>query len=115
MPHFFQLDGGQPFAFTGLWDRWRSPDGTLVERCTLLMTNANALLRPIHHRMPVILGPEGYARWLDLEITQPDQVRDLLKLYPAEHMTAFPVTKYMNNLRHDDPQCGNPANAAEDG
>ncbi|HEY9656670.1 MAG TPA: SOS response-associated peptidase, partial [Crinalium sp.] len=63
-PYYFQLADRQPFAFAGLWERWQGDD-TVVETCTILTTQANELLQPIHDRMPVILAPEEYDRWLD--------------------------------------------------
>ena len=54
-----------PFAFAGLWERWRQPDGQVLRSCTIVTCPANALVAPVHDRMPVILGPGDYERWLD--------------------------------------------------
>jgi putative SOS response-associated peptidase YedK len=62
-PFCFELHERQPFAFAGLWDRWRAPDGNHVETCTIL-TTPNHLLADIHDRMPVILAPGNYEFWL---------------------------------------------------
>src|SRR5947207_1224429 len=68
LPYYFQLAEGQPFAFAGLWDRWRGPDGSseeAVESCTIVTTTANELCGEIHERMPVILRPSDYDLWLN--------------------------------------------------
>ena len=64
-PYFVRMRDGHPFAFAGLWDRWESPDKGVIETCTILTTAANDVLAPIHDRMPVILPPREYDRWLD--------------------------------------------------
>ena len=65
-PWFIQLRGGIPFAFAGLWESWLPPDaGKPIETCTLLTTEPNELIRPLHNRMPVILSAEYYRTWLD--------------------------------------------------
>ncbi len=104
-PFYFRMKDGGPFGFAGLWDRWQGPDGATVESCTLLTTEPNALLGPIHHRMPVIIDPQHYADWLDPEAWQQDRLQPLLRPYPAEKMIGFPVTLRVNNPRNDDPQC----------
>jgi putative SOS response-associated peptidase YedK len=63
-PYLFRLQGGGPFAFAGLWEQWKGPDGVTVESATVLTTGANELVRPLHERMPVILRPEDHDRWL---------------------------------------------------
>ncbi len=104
-PFYFQMKDGGPFGFAGLWDRWQGPDGKSVESCTLLTTEPNALLGPIHHRMPVIIDPRHYADWLDPEAWNQNLLQTLLRPYPAEKMIGFPVTLRVNNPRNDDPQC----------
>ena len=72
--YLFQLDGGRPFAFAGLWETWRRPDNSPLETCTLLTTDANELVRPIHDRMPAILPPAAYQAWLDAAVENPSNV-----------------------------------------
>jgi len=87
-----------PFAFAGLWERWRGPDGSL-ETCTIVTTAANALLAPIHDRMPVILGPADHEAWLDPARPNGEA---LLRPCPTEELEAVPVSTRVNSPRHDD-------------
>lgn len=109
-PYWVGLKGGTPevptpFAFVGLWERWtKAPDGAPLESCTIVTTEANALLRPIHERMPVILAPADYESWLDLATPLPDALA-LLRPYPAEAMTLHPVSARVNSVRFDDALC----------
>src|SRR5258708_32718983 len=64
-PYYIHLKDGQPFAFAGLWEQWEPPEGESVRSCAIITTDANDLMRPLHHRMPVILDPKHYATWLD--------------------------------------------------
>jgi putative SOS response-associated peptidase YedK len=93
------------FAFAGLWDRWAAPDGKMIESCTILTTEANALLKPIHDRMPVILKPDDYDRWLDPGITNPARVADLLKPFDPRLMRVYPVSTAVNRVENDGPEC----------
>jgi putative SOS response-associated peptidase YedK len=90
-PYFVRLKGAAPFAFAGLWERWRGPEGKVIESCTLLVTEANPLVSRVHDRMPVIVRPDDYALWLDPTVQDPARVQDLLRPYPAEAMEMFPV------------------------
>ncbi|MBD2034211.1 SOS response-associated peptidase [Leptolyngbya sp. FACHB-321] len=103
-PYYFQLSDRQPFAFAGLWERWQGDD-TAVETCTILTTQANELLQPIHDRMPVILAPEEYDRWLD-----PTEIPDhhtLLHPYDAALMRGDRVSTLVNRATNDSPDCVN--------
>lgn len=102
-PVLFRMRDEGPFAFAGLWDRWEGPDGQIIQSCTLLTTEPNALVAPVHDRMPVILPPEAYALWLDPTETDPARVQPLLRPYPAEAMTATLVGPRVNSPREDDP------------
>jgi len=93
------LRDGALIGFAGLFERWLAPDGAVLDTCTILTTEANDLLRPIHDRMPVIVGPASYARWLDA--AQLD-VADLLAPYPSAQMTWHPVSTRVNAVRNDD-------------
>lgn len=106
-PHLIRLKDGRPFALAGLWEQWTAPDGELVESFTILTTDANAMMRPIHDRMPVIVGAADYDRWLNAG-TPLEEVRDLLRQYPAEQMESFPVSTVVNNPRNETPECAAP-------
>ena len=102
---YIRMHDGRPFAFAGLWDRWESPDKGVIESCTILTTATNALLGPIHDRMPVILPPGKYDRWLDPSLQDPDSLAPLLVPFPTEDMIAFPVSPRVNAPSTDDEGC----------
>lgn len=105
-PFYFRLQDGQPFAFAGLWESWRSPDDEEIDSCTILTTEANDLLRPIHDRMPVILDSQAYDIWLDPK-QDPEQLQQLLRPYKAEAMTSYAVSTKVNNPSNNTPECIN--------
>jgi putative SOS response-associated peptidase YedK len=107
-PMYIRLKGGKPFAFAGLWELWNAPDGSEVRSCTIITTQPNALLETIHNRMPVILPPLAYNRWLAKEEQQPAQLNDLLVPYPADEMIAYPVSKMVNRPELDRPELVEP-------
>ena len=109
-PFFIHMKDRKPFAFAGLWDSWNSPDGSLVRSCTIITTEPNELTRIIHNRMPVILHPRDYARWLDPSPQTPDQLKPLLKPFPADLMNAYPVSPLVNTPANDKPELVVPAN-----
>jgi putative SOS response-associated peptidase YedK len=88
-PCWFRAAAGGLFAFAGLWDCWHGPGGDVVS-CVILTTTIDELMRPSHERMPVVLPPEDYGRWLnagdDLRA-----VRSLLTSYPSKWLTSVPV------------------------
>jgi putative SOS response-associated peptidase YedK len=99
-------DGGL-FAFAGLWERWRNPQGETVETCTILTTEANDVMRPLHDRMPVIIDSTSDALWLDAG-ADPATLHALLVPYPGEKMEAFPVSPWVSNSKHEGPRCLEP-------
>jgi putative SOS response-associated peptidase YedK len=102
-PFHFRLLDGRPFAFAGLWERWEK-GGEPVETCAILTTEANAVVRPVHERMPVILRPEDFAAWLDAR-RPPAELHALLRPYPAEEMEARAVSRRVNDPRHEGADC----------
>jgi putative SOS response-associated peptidase YedK len=104
-PYYLRLRDGKPFAFAGLWERWQGAGGAPVETCTILTTDANDLVRPIHNRMPVILEPETHASWLDPEVHDGAVLQPWLRPLAATAMTAYPVSRLVNNPKNDDAQC----------
>ncbi len=103
-PMHIGMRDGKPFALAGLWERWTSEDGTLVESCVILTTTANELVRPVHDRMPVILAPPDYETWVDPK-TPSEQLHSLLRPYTSGLMEAVPVGSYVSNARNEGPQC----------
>lgn len=113
-PYFVRMRDERLFAFAGLWDRWESPDKVVIETCTILTTTANAVLAPIHGRMPVILSPTEYARWLDPALQETDSLAPLLVPFPPEEMLAFPVSPRVNAPSVDDGKCMAPLASSPD-
>jgi len=103
-PFFIHMKDRKPFAFAGLWDSWNGPDGSLVKSCTIITTMPNELTAIIHNRMPVILHPREYAQWLDPQPQTPDQLKPLIKPFPAEFMNAYPVSQLVNTPANDTPE-----------
>ena len=98
-PIHIGMKDASPFAFAGLFERWLSPAGEVLDTCTIITTQANALLSPLHDRMPAIIAPVAYDRWLDVanEDTAP-----LFAPYPAEAMMYYPVSLRVNSVKNDD-------------
>ncbi len=103
-PHYITLTDHQPFAFAGLWENWHSPDGSEVKSATIITTEPNSLMANLHNRMPVILDPKDYDRWLDPAERIPDELDDLLVPFAAEKMTHFPVSRKVNSPVNDLPE-----------
>jgi putative SOS response-associated peptidase YedK len=91
------------FAFAGLWERWHAPDGAVLETATILTTDANALVRPVHDRMPVILAPAAYTAWLDPDRHDPASLMPLLGPYPTSEMRSYPVSPKVNATSSEGP------------
>jgi putative SOS response-associated peptidase YedK len=108
-PWLFRRRDEQPFGFAGLWESWQAPDGTELETCAIITTEPNELMRPIHHRMPVMLAAEEFEPWLDPAVTEPEKLLPLLHIAPAESMSAFAVSSHVNNVHHEGPACLAPA------
>ncbi len=102
-PYAIALRDGGPYAFAGLWERWQPKEGEALETFTILTTDPNALMEPIHNRMPVILEPRDYTRWLDAGDPARPPI-DLLRPYPAEKMRAWPVSGRVGNVRNNDAE-----------
>jgi putative SOS response-associated peptidase YedK len=90
-------EDGQPMVFAGLWEGWRGPDGTVLRSFTIVTTNANTTLRPIHERMPVILEPADWPAWLGEVAADP-----AVLLRPSEAaLRAWLIGAAVNNVRND--------------
>ncbi len=102
-PIHIGMQDAAPFALAGLFERWLSPAGEVLDTCTIITTRANALLAPLHDRMPVIIAPVAFDRWLGVanEVADED-LGDLLEPFPAEAMAYYPVSPRVNSVRNDD-------------
>jgi putative SOS response-associated peptidase YedK len=108
-PLHIGMKNGALFGFAGLYERWLSEEGEVLDSCTIVTTEANSLMRSLHDRMPVIVAPENYALWLDPAHPVGE---DLLAPYPADAMAWYPVSTRVNVARNDDPTLIKPVAAA---
>jgi putative SOS response-associated peptidase YedK len=112
----------QPFAiaradapFTvmaGLWEEWKSPAGERIRSCTIITTESNELLAPLHDRMPVILAEQDWPPWLGETSAGEAELKALLRPYPSERMKLWPVGRAVGNWRNDGPHLADPVAAA---
>lgn len=107
-PYYIHFADNRPFTFAGLWEHWEKDGGEPVESCAIITTSANALMEPLHHRMPVILDLQDCPVWLDPAVHDDRQLTRLLQPFPVEAMEAYPVSPFINNPRHEGPLCSQP-------
>jgi putative SOS response-associated peptidase YedK len=104
--------GGGIIAFAGLMETWSSPDGSEVDTAAVLTANSNPSFMPIHDRMPVIIQPEDYARWLDCKTLEPRDVADLLKPVEDDVLEAIAVSDLVNKVANVGPEVQKPVAVA---
>lgn len=107
-PYLIRRTDRAPFAMAGLWEHWQGPEATegqtaAIESCTIIVTNANAAIRPLHERMPVILPADDHERWLDPDNGDTTTLLGLLQHTPARGWRLEPVSRRVNSPRNDDP------------
>ena len=106
-PYRIRFEDGGVFAFAGLWEDWSGPDGSQVESCTIVTTDAASAIADIHHRMPVILDEAAFEPWLSGTV---DEASPFLRPYGgARVLTAEAVSERVNNVRNDGPELWSPA------
>ena len=108
VPMWIGLKSREPFAFAGLWDRWQTATGGVLESFTIITTLPNELMKPIHHRMPLILRQHHETEWLDPDLSNPGDLARLLEPCPAEEMTAYEVSTLVNSPENDVLECLKP-------
>jgi putative SOS response-associated peptidase YedK len=110
-PYAIAMQDGSPFGIAGLWENWKDPaSGEWIRTCAVITTDANELVADIHDRMPAILAPADYTRWLSDE---PDP-RDLMRPFPADLMWIWPISIRVNKPENDDPSIIEPVQLASD-
>jgi putative SOS response-associated peptidase YedK len=103
-PFYIRLKEERPIAFAGLAEHWRRDELT-IDSCTIITTEPNELTAEVHDRMPVIPAPTNYDLWLDPEFQDKEKLQSLLRPYPADEMTAYPVSTLVNSPRNENPAC----------
>lgn len=111
IPYYFRLKSGAPFAFAGLWDLW-DKEGEPRATFTIITTENNELMEPIHNRMPVILHEQNEGAWLDPELTDPAKLLPLLKPYPSEEMECYEISTFVNSPKNESAECIKPLHGA---
>jgi putative SOS response-associated peptidase YedK len=97
-------DDGRPLTLAGLWAGWRDDDtGEIRRTFTIVTSGPNSLMRPIHNRMPVVVPPQAWERWLDPTLSNPAQLQGLLQPIEDDHLEAYEVSRLVNNVRNDGP------------
>jgi putative SOS response-associated peptidase YedK len=100
-PYLIGFKDGRLFSFGGLWENWKDPaSGETVESYTIITGEPNEVAGKIHNRMPVIVDPADFGRWL----TAAEPPADLLRPYPANDMTAYPMSMAVNSPKNDRPE-----------
>jgi putative SOS response-associated peptidase YedK len=104
-PYYFQMVDKKPFALAGIWDKWKNPEGGIIESCSILTTEPNAVVKPVHKRMPVIINPKKFDFWLDPTTEKIDDLKELMKPYDAKVIEAYPVDRYVNSPQNKGEKC----------
>lgn len=111
-PWFIHRADNAPMAFAGLWERWRDPaapdDAEPLRTCTIITTDANELIAPLHDRMPVVLAPSAWDRWLDRDTRDTDALQRLLVPADPRSLERWPVSTRVNSVRNDGPDLLDP-------
>ena len=111
-PYYFYLKDKDIFGFAGLWSEWTNKEsGEVIETCTIITTEANEVLKPIHERMPVILKSESYDEWLDAKEKNTEKLQKFLVPYPAKEMESHAVSKSVNIPDVDSAELIKPINS----
>ena len=98
-PHRLGKDYDEPFAIAGLWETWKSSEDEVIRSCTIVTTEPNTFMNPIHNRMPVMLSEEGEARWLE-PTEDPTVLNPLLVPHPPELMISYPGSTVVNSPKN---------------
>jgi len=107
-PFYIHLKSENPFAMAGLWSHWTSPEGEIIETVSILTTEANKLMKDIHHRMPVIMNEKDYKTWLNPNENDKEKLKSLLSPFDSTKMKAYPVSTYVNKPQNSDSKCIEP-------
>jgi putative SOS response-associated peptidase YedK len=110
-PYYITIPSNETFAFAGLWETWTDKESdveSVYKSCTIITTEAGDSIRELHNRMPVILNQKYYKKWLDAEIQDPKELEIILKDGVIQDMKYYPVSKFVNSVKNNDPNCIKP-------
>ncbi len=113
IPMYIKRVDREIFALAGIWEKWQQPDGTWLDTCAILTTEANDFMRPIHHRMAVMVEPEDYKTWLSEAPLRPEQWLPLLAGCASEQLLAYEVSRQVNRPINDNPTVILPVDKAD--
>jgi len=111
-PYYVFIPSGEPFAFAGFWETWtdkESGEESVYKSCAIITTSASGAIREIHHRMPVILDPKFHEKWLNAQVKDPKKLEIILQKGLIHDMKYYPVSKLVNSVKNNDPNCIKPA------
>ena len=103
-PYYFQVKDTPLFSMAGIWESWKTPNGQIIESCSIITTEANNVVSEVHDRMPVIISKKNYGVWLSIE-NNGQSFNDFLCPFTASAMLAYPVSQAVNSLRNIGPEC----------
>jgi putative SOS response-associated peptidase YedK len=110
-PYHFRFEDQRPFAFAGLWEAWRGPEGNdpPLETCTIITTAARGIAATLHERMPVIIPPSEYDQWISPQPLDPALLETLLQPSQQDEVVPVPVSTLVNSVKNDRPECLQPS------
>ncbi|HRY84852.1 MAG TPA: SOS response-associated peptidase [Candidatus Cloacimonadota bacterium] len=104
-PFFIHPAEAELIFFAGIYDSWTDPDGSFIPSCSIITTEANQLMQPLHHRMPVLVLEQDREAWLDPQNTDARDLQSLLIPAPEDYLSLYPVSRYVNSVRNNSPAC----------
>ncbi len=107
-PFYIRLKSEKPFGFAGLHETWNSSDGETIHSCTIITTEANELLKPIHNRMPVIINNDDIPLWLSSDIQDKELLNRVLKPFNSDKLKAYEVSAFVNKPANNSEDCIKP-------
>jgi putative SOS response-associated peptidase YedK len=103
-PMYIRMKSGKPFALAGLWETWQDDRGSEIRSATIITTRPNALVAMMHDRMPLILKPADFERWLAKSEVKPGELDHLIAPFGGEAMEAYPISRQVNSPRNEGPE-----------
>jgi putative SOS response-associated peptidase YedK len=103
-PYYIRRRDGNPMAIAGLWETWTGPDGEEIDSAAIVTTAANATLMPLHDRMPVVVPPEAFDRWLDCAMVDAQAAATIIGPAPDGLLELYEVSPAVNRVANDNPE-----------